>query len=550
VAFGQNGNTPQSTQQKKWQFRNDFSWHVTGMGGVGHDFKTGVNFINEPTLYVEFSTLKGVAQYTHLTDSVSGPISNVSFNDGDASANIPLKQYAFFVQDDWALSDKLTLNVGLRYDLIDGYQFDQSKNPNFVKVQEAGRAGQLAGIKGMENFGQDPKDDTNNWQPRVGFAYDVRGNGKDLIRGGWGIYMDMAYTNANALFPAIDATGVGFGAVLSVDNQQGIRNPDGSFFQVGQPLTNIASQNQSNPNALPLYGQFTDPRLQMPYTRQASVGWSHELTPSTVFTTDFVRADGRDLNVRPRINTRIIPNGARVLQFLNLLPNAIGTRPAISRGESKYTALITGIKRRMTNNIDFGATYTLAEARSQIGTASDELNANLLQDSTLLYDDPRVYGPTSRTDARHSGSLSMVWMVKGFTIAPTYFYRSPLPVQTITGRDANLNGENNDLPERAYKFTDPGQAPEDIGACETWNCSRGAWKTQMNLRVSRSFALGLGTTRLEAIAEVFNLLNAKNPNFTIVNTQTSALFMQPDAYAGDFQQSEQRIGQIGFRFTF
>ena len=550
VAIGQNINTPQSTEQKKWQFRNDFSWHVTGMGGVGHDFKTGVNFINEPTLHVEFSTLKGVAQYTHLTDSVSGPISAVTLNDGDASANIPLKQYAFFIQDDWAVTDKLTVNVGLRYDLIKGYQFDQSRNPNFVKVQAAGRAGQLAGIKGMENFGQDPKDDTNNWQPRVGFAYDVRGNGKDVIRGGWGVYMDMAYTNANALFPAIDATGVGFGAVLSVDNQQGIRNPDGSLFQYGQPLTNIASQNQSNPNALPLFGQFTDPRLQMPYTRQASFGWSHELSPSTVFTADFVRADGRDLNVRPRINTRIIPNGPRVLQFLNLLPNAIGTRPAISRGESKYTALITGVKRRMTNNIDFGITYTLAEARSQIGTAADELNANLLQDSTLLYDDPRVYGPTSRTDARHSGSFSMVWLVKGFTVAPTYFYRSPLPVQTITGTDRNLNGENNDLPDRAYQFKGIGQAAEDIGACETWNCSRGAWRTQMNLRVSRAFALGVGSARLEAIAEVFNLLNAKNPNFTIVNNQTSALFMQPDAYAGDFQQPEQRVGQVGFRFSF
>ena len=118
VAIGQNANTPQSTQQKKWQFRNDFSWHVTGMGGVGHDFKAGVNFINEPTLYVEFSSLKGVAQYMHLTDSVSGPISAVTLNDGDASANIPLKQYAFFVQDDWAVSDKLTLNLGLRYDLM------------------------------------------------------------------------------------------------------------------------------------------------------------------------------------------------------------------------------------------------------------------------------------------------------------------------------------------------------------------------------------------------------------------------------------------------
>ncbi len=59
-----------------------------------------------------------------------------------------------------------------------------------------------------------------------------------------------------------------------------------------------------------------------------------------------------------------------------------------------------------------------------------------------------------------------------------------------------------------------------------------------------------GSARIEAIAEVFNLLNAKNPNFTIVNNQTSALFMQPDAFAGDFQQREQRVGQIGFRFSF
>ncbi len=71
------------------------------------------------------------------------------------------------------MTDRLTLNLGLRYDLIDGYQFDQSLNPNFVIMQNAGKAGQLAGIKGLENFGQDPKNDTNNWQPRLGFAYDV-----------------------------------------------------------------------------------------------------------------------------------------------------------------------------------------------------------------------------------------------------------------------------------------------------------------------------------------------------------------------------------------
>ena len=100
------------------------------------------------------------------------------------------------------MNNRLTLNLGLRYDLITGYQIDQSKNPNYVKVQAAGAAGQLAGIKGMENVGLEPKDDYDNIQPRVGFAFDVRGDGRDVIRGGWGIYHDMGYTNANVLFPA------------------------------------------------------------------------------------------------------------------------------------------------------------------------------------------------------------------------------------------------------------------------------------------------------------------------------------------------------------
>jgi len=550
VAIGQSPNTPQTTEQKKWQFRDDFSWHITGMGGIGHDLKTGVNFINEPRLFITFNSGKGVVQNTHLTDDVNGPISLVTLNDGDASANIPLKQYAFYVQDDWAVTDRITLNLGLRYDLIQGFQFDQSKNPNFVKVQAAGNAGLLTGIKGLENFGKDPQDDRNNWQPRLGFAYDVRGNGKDVIRGGFGIYMDMAYTNSNALFAASDATGKGFGAVLSVDNQAGIRNPDGSLYRVGQPLANIQSQNQAG--ATPLFGQFTDPRLQMPYTRQTSLGWSHELMQNTVVTADFVRADGRDLNVRPRINTGVVGGGAtaaRRLAFLGLSPNAIGTRPAISRGKSEYTALITGFKRRMTAGLDLTATYTLAKAKSQIGTAADELNANLLQDAALLYDDDRVFGPTSRTDARHQGSFAVVWMAKGFTLAPTFFYRSRLPVPTIRGVDFNLNRENNDLPERAFQFDGVGKPAKDIGACDTWNCSRGAWRTQGNIRLSYGFKLR-GNARVEAISEVYNVFNAQNPAFTITQNQTSAAFMQPNAFAGDFQQGEQRLGQLGFRFTF
>ena len=557
VSVGQSPNTPQTTEQKKWQFKNDFSWSISGMGGLAHDLKTGVNFINEPRLFITFNSGKGVVQYTHLTDDRNGPISNVTLNDGDASANIPLKQFAWYVQDDWRVSGKLTVNAGLRWDYITGYQFDQSRNPNFVKMQEAGRAGLLKGIKGLENFGLDPKEDSNNWQPRIGLAYDVRGNGLDVIRAGWGIYHDMGYTNSNALFAASDATGKGFGTVLNVDNQSGIRNPDGSFYRVGQPLSNIQSQNQADTSSIPLFGQFTDPRLQLPYTRQTAIGWSHQMMPSTVLSVDFVRNDGRDLNARPRINTRPVnqPNAPRRIAFTGISPNAIGTRPAVSRGKSKYTALILGLRRRMVDGVDFTASYTLADAKSTIGTASDELNANNLQEAELLYDDPRVFGPTSRTDARHQGTLAAVLQVKGgFTVSPIFLFRSALPVAITEGLDTNQNGERNDLPVKAYAFDGVDKAPKEIGNCETFNCGRGAARTQMNLRVSKSFRLH-GRTRIEAIGEVFNLFNAKNPA-TFVTTRLlgdgtpNENFLQPTEYAGDFQNPEQRVGQIGFRFTF
>src|SRR6185436_9763204 len=112
--------------------------------GLGHDFKVGGNFINEPRLFITFNTGKGVIQYNHLTDDVNGAISGVTLNDGNSAANIPLKQYATYIQDDWRVNARLTVNLGLRYDVVKGLQFDQSKNPNYVLAQQLGAAGRFA----------------------------------------------------------------------------------------------------------------------------------------------------------------------------------------------------------------------------------------------------------------------------------------------------------------------------------------------------------------------------------------------------------------------
>src|SRR5262245_57653520 len=275
VTIGANGNTPQTTEQKKYQFRDDFSWHVTGHGGIGHDFKAGVNFINEPHLFITFNTGKGATFFTHLDNTLAGPISTVTISDGDSSANIPTKQFAYYFQDDWRVTDRLTINAGLRWDIVTGISdIDQSKNVNYVLVRDAAKAGKFNSLPApvaevMNHFASDPQNDKNNYQPRIGAVLDVRGNGKDIVRGGWGIYNDFGYTNSNVLFAAADASGTVFGQVLSVGPvTTGIRKADGTLFRVGDSLDTIRSQNQSV--GTPPFGQYVDPLLQMPYQIQSN----------------------------------------------------------------------------------------------------------------------------------------------------------------------------------------------------------------------------------------------------------------------------------------
>jgi outer membrane receptor protein involved in Fe transport len=554
VAIGANPNTPQRTEQTKWQFRDDFSWSVARMGGIGHDFKIGVNFINEPHLFTTFNSGVDDYFYTHLTDERSGPIQTITRNGGVGDVNIPFKQYSAYLQDDWRVTDRFTLNLGLRYDLVDGVQIDQSKNPNFQAIQAGARAGRFAGQPGLEDFGKDPREDRNNIQPRAGFAYDLRGNGKDVVRGGWGVYQDFGYTNSNVLFAAIDAGGLGHGAVFSVNNPAGIRKPDGTLFHVGDPIGSIAGLNEADPTRLPLFGQVISPRLQQPYTRQANIGWSHELSSSTAVTADYVHIDGRDLNMRFRYNYLDPDTRLRRLAGLDVRPNTQAFRFAVNGGQSRYDGLILGVRRRMSSGVDFSASYTLAKATSNIGAASDELDANYIQDVTNPFAEVQ-HGPSGRTDARHRVSASAVIRAPwGFQVAPFFLFRSALPVFTFEGVDLNRDGNNNNITAKAYQYDGLGKAPKEIGDCKTVNCSRGAAAAQMNLRISKSFPL-VGRARVEGIAEIFNLFNALNPAFPLTSQRLAggvqrAAFMQPTAFAGDFRQAEQRVGQLGFRFSF
>jgi hypothetical protein len=539
---------PQRTEQIKWQFRDDVSWTTTNGLGLSHELRGGVSWTHEPRLQLFMGT-QTQGLYTMLELNVTGPITDVQVYGNNPTANFPLEQVGVYAQDDWRVSDRVTLNLGIRWDYVRGFPIDQSGSPNFHAMQQAGATGRFAGTL-LEDFGKQPRADLDNVQPRLGAVIDLFGNGRDVVRGGWGLYTDLGYLASNVILAAFDALHAGL--VFQASDPNGLRKADGAFFRLGDPLSTVAASNRLTSDFAPA-GEVVSPLLEQPYTRQANIGWSHQVDASTVVSADYVRVDGRDLNMRVRPNVIVAPPQQRLLDGVDVSPRSATFRTALSKGSSRYDGLILAFRRRLSEGVDASASYTIASATSDVGTAYDEVAQNLIQDINDPFG-PVQQGPSARTDSRHLVSISGIvrapWSI---SVAPVFQYRSALPVHTFESVDVNGDGVFNDRTTLRYRYTGLGADNratfEEGGACETVNCSRRAGFSQMNLRVSRTFSLG-GSVRIEAIGEVFNLFNAVNPSLALAQRRGSTSFMQPVAYAGDVGQPEQRVGQVGFRLTF
>jgi hypothetical protein len=533
VTIGQSINSPQKTEQHKYQFRDDFTW-TRGR----HEFKVGASFIYEPVLDITFSTGQSPL-FVHLEDSRTSPISSITYNGsiggagGLSGASIPNNQYAFYIQDGWRVTDKLNLDLGVRYDLVTGFAFDQDDNQFFTQLQAAGAAGHLAGFVGFEDFGKEPAEDKNNIAPRVGFTYDVKGDSDLVVRGGVGRYYDFAYTNANILFAVIGAQS-SFGQIYSNTDSSGIKNADGSFYQVGQPLPpNQLPSDLSRPNP----SHVASPRIKQPFTDQANLGFAKALGRGFAVELDAVYAHGQDLGVRPRLNTRV-SGGTSPRRLVGVSPFITTAATAdfridISEGVSHYKGITLTLKKHWDGKLQFLGSYTLSESTSSTSLrATDEFGEYDVLDSRDPFAD-RQENPT-RTDNRHRVTISGVWTPGyGLTFAPVFRYKSAQPFNIITGLDnVIIDGRNWDLP----------------AGVETLNSGRGADFKQLDLRVSKRFRIG-GRSALEIIGEGFNLTNATNPG-GYVAAQNNPDFGTPTLFAGDFQRGEQRLFQIGARFEF
>ncbi|MFI5165327.1 MAG: TonB-dependent receptor domain-containing protein [Thermoanaerobaculales bacterium] len=524
-AVGRNINTPQTTNQVKYLYKDDFSFAST-IGRSTHDFKAGLAFINEPTLGGDFSSgLTG--QYTMGMGPAGGPawvVTDITKYGGFSGDETPTKQYSAYFQDDWKVNSALTFNIGLRYDYYDALSLDQSTNPvwQMLSTQTTFSYKELQPFK--NGGGRVLKNDKDDWAPRLGFSWDMNGSGHNILRGGVGRFYDFPYTNATILFPAM-AVQSNYGVIYEVSDPNGIKNTDGTFFQPGQPLPPCptCSLGTGVPN------EVASPNLKPPHSDQISLSYSWQVNTSVGFTADAVKAQYRDLPYRFRGNPKVDAAGDRLFAPLGFTNNF---RIWTGDGFADYEGLNLGIHLH-GDKYELQGFYTLSRATGNVLGGADEFRLTRVeyQPDFKNYRDQSInpYDPTCSactgpldTDARHRVTLAGSYRLPvGFTVSGMFRYHSGTPY-TLFVQGA---------PELTLQ---PGVSHV--------NSATGASFSQFDLRLAKEFAFAkdLG---VELFAEMFNVFNEKNP----------ALYTSdglPNAYSGDPYQGEQRLVQLGARVHF
>ena len=387
LGLGKASNMPQGRTEDRIQIANTFNWLVPDLGG-SHSFKAGVDasFID---LFSEFhNNLDGT--FTFTTSAPFNPAVGSTYptqftgNTGDPIVNLNNNIYAAFVQDQWRPADRLTVNLGLRWDFEDVVGIDHDKN---------------------------------NFAPRLGVVWDLNGSGRTVLRANAGIYYDQIFLN----IPLNAENAKKF--VQTLITNPGYPDPNGpNPNRTGGPITPIPSSTQFAPDN------------RTPYTQQLTAGVQKQLGSAFSISADLVGARGNGLLRSIDANYPNLDDPARAR------PNPNFQRITIveTKGNSWYTGLQVGIEKRLSQRHTYTVAYTLST------TERDTEDFNFFPVDNRFYDLER--GPASN-DARHrvsaAFSVQLPWDVQVGTLIAA---RSKLPYNVTTGADDNRDTQTNDRP--------------------------------------------------------------------------------------------------------
>ena len=458
-----------------------------------------------------------------------------SFTQGFGVLGLTMKttDFNYFIQDDWRVTPRFTLNLGLRYE----YQL----NPDPININPA-----------LPQTGN-KVDDRNNLGPRIGFAVDLTGDGKTSLRGGWGLYYGRVINSTvyNSLVNTGVGTDIGQRQFTSANNNLPVActgttpatTADNCAFLPIYP--NLLSVSNPPVGAV----QYFDDDFQLPQIHQWDAIFEREVSRNTVVSASYLGSFGNSL---PNFVDTNLPPPARIVS-LNVVggpfagatlntPIFVGRRPNTAFAQiteirsdvfSKYHALVLQANRRLTEGLQFQTNYTLSRAsdngQSSVTFTSNNLPFNAFDQSAedgLSNFDRRqkfvasvVYSPNPFADgaAKH--------IFNGWTLAPILnaFSGARFTGNISGGIAPNQFGfagssctPTQNFPAASGCGTPGGGANGSGGANRFSLVPRNFFKQPniwyVDMRLSRRFAITEGT-RLEFLAEGFNVFNRTQVTF-------------------------------------